>query len=78
MTESQVVNEWISLGERKGMVISHRQKLLELLEARFPSLVPPDVVGLIDAQDSLTLLDGWFRVALRADTIDPFLGAVQR
>jgi len=40
MTESPIVNEWMSQGEAKGKLENQRQSLLELLEGRFPSMVP--------------------------------------
>ncbi len=78
MTESQVVNEWISQGEAKGMLIKQRQNLLEALSLRFPGSTPDDVVRLINEQESLTLLDDWFRAALRAYTFEQFMDVLKR
>jgi hypothetical protein len=75
MTESQVVNEWISQGELKRQ----RRNLLELLEGRFPGAVPNDVVQLIQQQDSLELLHDWFKVAVRASTtFEQFLDVLKK
>jgi hypothetical protein len=75
MTESQVVNEWISKGEAKRQ----RQNLLELLEGRFSGAVPNDVVQLIQQQDSLELLHDWFKVAVRASTtFEQFLDVLKK
>ena len=79
MTESQVVNEWISQGEAKGNLERQRQNLLELLEGRFPGAVPDEVVRLIRQQDSLELLHDWFKVAVRASTtIEQFLDVLKK
>jgi hypothetical protein len=68
MTESQVVNEWISQGEAKATFRERRQSLVEALEGRSPGAVPSDGVQLIQQQDSLELLHDWFRVAVRTST----------
>ncbi len=78
MTESQVVNDWISQGEAKGKLTERRQKLLEALSLRFPSSTLDDVVRIINEQESLTLLDDWFRAALRADTFEQFMAVLKR
>jgi len=73
MTESQVVNEWMS----KGRLEERRQKLLEALEMRFPGEVPNEVAQLVNQQESLTLLDDWFRAALRVSTFAQFLAVLK-
>jgi hypothetical protein len=78
MTESQVVNEWIRQGEVKGKLEQGRQKLLEALAIRFPGAVTEEVVRLVNGQDSLPLLDDWFRAALRADTFEQFLHVLKQ
>jgi hypothetical protein len=74
MTESQVVNEWIS----QGMLKEGRRNLLEVLEARFPRAVPNDVVQLIQQQDSLDLLHDWLKAAVRAPTFEQFLDVLKK
>lgn len=78
MTESQVVNEWIGQGMVKGELAASRRNLLELLNGRFPGAVPPDVTRLIQQQDSLELLNDWFRAAVRAFSFDQFLEVLKR
>jgi hypothetical protein len=78
MTESEVVNEWISQGEVRGKLAIRRQDLLETLQERFPNEVPEEVLRLIKAQESLELLHHWFRAAIRADTFDKFLDILKR
>ncbi len=78
MTESQVVNEWISRGEAKGKLLEARQNLLELLEGRFPGAVPNDVVQLIQHQESLELLHDWFKTAVRAYSFEQFMNGLKR
>ncbi len=78
MTESPVVNEWISQGEAKGMLIERRQSLLELLEGRFPGAVPADVVQSIQQQESPELLQDWFRAAVRAYSFDQFMAVLKK
>jgi hypothetical protein len=78
MTESQVVNEWISQGEAKGKLAERRQKLLKLLSKRFPGAVPDDVIRLINKQESLDLLDHWFDAAAEAYTFQQFADVVKQ
>ncbi len=78
MTESEVVNEWISQGEVKGQLKERRQKLLRLLQRKFPGLVPEEVSHLVGRQESLPVLDDWFDAAISAATIQDFLAALRR
>jgi hypothetical protein len=78
MTESQVVNEWISKGEAQGKLSTQRQVLLELLEGRFPGAVPDDVVRLIQHQEGLELLHDWFKAAVRAYSFEQFLAVLKK
>jgi hypothetical protein len=78
MTESQVVNEWISRGEAKGKLANQRQNLLELLEGRFPGVVPNDVVQMIQQQESQELLHEWFMAAVRAYSFEQFMAVLKR
>lgn len=77
MTESRVVNEWISQGEARGMLTDRRQMVLMLLNDRFPGLVPDEVTRLINEQDSLDLLEHWFRAATKAYTFEHFLAVLK-
>ena len=78
MTESQVVNEWISQGEARGRLSASRQKLLEALTLRFPGSVPDEVIKLIKEQESLLLLDEWFRAAVRVYTFEQFMDVLKK
>jgi hypothetical protein len=78
MTESQVVNEWISQGEVKGKLEERRRNLLKVLNVRFPGSVTDEIARLISAQDSSPLLDDWFLAALRADTFEQFLDVLKQ
>jgi hypothetical protein len=68
MTESQIVNRWISRGELNRA----RADLLQTLRVRFPESTSPDVVQMVEQQQSLALLDEWFAAALRATTFEQF------
>lgn len=78
MTESQVVNDWISKGEAKGELRKEQQLLLRLLNKRFPGAVPPEVAKLISEQESLDLLNHWFDAAASAVTYDEFFAVLKR
>ena len=78
MTESQVVNEWMSQGEARGTLKAHRQNLIELLQGRFPAAVPEEVVRLINEQESLEMLRLWFRAAVQAFTFEHFMAVLRR
>lgn len=77
MTESQIVNRWISQGETKGKLETRRQDLLGLLEGRFPGVVPEEVVRLIQQQECMELLWDWFKAAVQASTFEDFLLALR-
>jgi hypothetical protein len=74
MTESIVVNEWIEAGEVKAS----RLKLIDVLEVRFPSALNRELRQTILEQDTLSLLNDWFRAALRAATYDDFLAVLRQ
>ncbi len=78
MTESQVVNEWIGQGEVKGELKNQRLNLLTLLNMKFPGGVPVDVARLINEQEALELLRGWFATAVRADTFQQFMDVLKK
>jgi hypothetical protein len=78
MTESQVVNEWISQGVAKGKREERQQNLLMLLNTRFPGAVPAEVERLIKEQESLDLLGDWFRAALSAYSFQQFMDVLKR
>jgi len=78
MTESQVVNEWISQGEAKGQLTERRHNLLKLLNKRFPGAVPDDVTRLINEQESLGVLGDWFDAAAGAYTFQQFMDVLKK
>lgn len=78
MTESQIVNEWISQGEARGKLTERRQNLLKLLNKRFPGAVPDDVTKLVNEQESLELLGHWFDAAAEAYTFQQFLAVLKQ
>jgi hypothetical protein len=75
MTESQVVNEWISQGEARGRLAGARQSVLHLLEHLFPGTVPEEIERLITREESLQRLDAWFEVALTLVSKPGFVAA---
>jgi hypothetical protein len=78
MTESQVVNEWISQGEAKATLRERRRKVLDALSFHFPGAATDEIVRLVNEQDSLPLLDDWFWAALRADTFEQFVAVLKK
>jgi hypothetical protein len=78
LTESQVVNEWISQGEAKGKLMVRRHSLLKLLSARFPGALPDEAVRLINEQESLDLLGDWFDAAVGAYTFQQFMDVLKQ
>ncbi|WP_143393071.1 hypothetical protein [Fimbriiglobus ruber] len=77
MTESQVVNEWISRGEARGRLVGRRQSLLRLLTKRFSGAVPDEVVRFINEQESPEVLDHWFDAAVEVYTFPQFLAVLK-
>jgi hypothetical protein len=78
MTESQVVNEWISQGKAEGTLEERRRNLLRVLTVRFPGAVTDEIVRLVNQQDSLPMLDDWSLAALRAYTFEQFLDELKK
>jgi hypothetical protein len=73
MTESQVANRWINLGEVKKA----RKALRELLQGRFPGSASEELGQVIQNQDSLPLLGDWFRATVQANTFEQFLAVLK-
>jgi hypothetical protein len=78
MTESPVVNSWILQGRRRGALETKRQSILETLDVRFPSETAMKVRRLIEQPETQSILDDWFRAALRAGSYDEFLQTLRR
>ncbi|HEY8504041.1 MAG TPA: hypothetical protein VIL46_05625 [Gemmataceae bacterium] len=70
--ESQVVNEWLAEGERRGQRTLLRQKLTRVLETRFHTPVPEEIKQRIEAQSDVAVLDRWFDLALTVGSPDEF------
>jgi hypothetical protein len=77
MTESQVVNEWISRGKAEGKLEERRENLLRLLSKRFPGAASEAVIRLVNEQESLELLSHWFDAAVEAETFPQFLDVLK-
>jgi hypothetical protein len=77
MTESQVVNEWISRGKAEGKLEERRENLLRLLSKRFPGTALEAVIRLVNEQESLELLSHWFDAAVEAETFPQFLDVLK-
>lgn len=73
MTESMVVNTWISRGEARGKLRMARLTLLELLELRFPGKVSAEIDQHVNQQSDLDLLRTWFRAAAQVPTMEDFI-----
>jgi hypothetical protein len=73
MTESQVAQEVRHEGEIKA----RQEDTLTVLEDKFPSAVTEELIRVIKDQDSLVLLNQWFRTALRATNLDDFIAVLR-
>jgi hypothetical protein len=78
LTESEWVNGWIRQGFIKGQLEASRWSLLRVLDTRFLRAVTDEIRRLINNQKDLKLLEAWLDVALRADTFDHFLTALNK
>ncbi|MFO0824625.1 MAG: hypothetical protein U0792_16155 [Gemmataceae bacterium] len=78
MTESQVVNEWLTQGETQGKLRERREVLVRVLNKRFPGVVPPEVTKLINEQESFDLLRHWFDAALDATAFADFMAVLKQ
>ncbi|MGL4554548.1 MAG: hypothetical protein ACRC33_25570, partial [Gemmataceae bacterium] len=78
MGESQVANGWRAEGDVRGTMRTLRRVLVETLDAKFPGEASPEASQLIERQDTPSVLDDWFRAALRAGTCDDFLQTLRR
>lgn len=78
MTESPLVNEWISQGVEKAMLKERRRTLIAVLERKFRITLPADMVRFINEQESLPLLEDWRNAALDAATLGDFMAVLKR
>lgn len=78
VTESILGKQMRQQGEEIGNQRTARKMLLFVVETKFGSQIPEDYLRLIREQESLTLLDGWFRAAVTADTAEAFLAHLRQ
>lgn len=71
VTESQVLNEWISKAELRAELRKEQQLVLRLLNTRFPGATSAKVAKLITEQESADLLNHWFDAAAAAPPTTP-------
>jgi len=76
-TESEVVNNWLRRGRAEGELKAKRDGLARLLRNRFPDAVSGDAVRMVQQQQSLSLLEGWFDIASTVGSFDEFLAALR-
>ncbi len=77
MTESQVVNGWVSQSVDRTLLTDARAFLTECLTERFGT-VPAEVLRTIEEQPSLSMLQDWRKSAWRAKTMDEFIAVLRR
>jgi len=63
LTESEVVNDWLRRGNERGTLRERRRMLLDLLDMRFPGQLDPEYRRMVEEQESLPMLQSWFRAA---------------
>jgi hypothetical protein len=77
-TESNLSLGCAAEAEYRGEIKRARRDLLQVLDFRFPGTISRDIRELIQKQDSLYILEDWFKAALQAFSIDSFRGQVLR
>jgi len=78
MTESQVVNEWVNRGETKGNLQTKRRDVVRLVGLRFPGQSMPEVIQLINQQESMPILEDWFDSAATVLTFEEFVRVLKQ
>jgi hypothetical protein len=76
MKESTVVAEWKAEARAEGIAETKRGDLIQLLELKFGSAVPADLVAAIEAQADIDVLSHWFKAAFKAESLDAFRKAM--
>lgn len=76
MPESQVVKEWIAMGEERGRRETLRSTLIHALKIRFGPL-PTDLVTSIHSENDLDRLSRWFDAALTCPSLEQFQAGLQ-
>jgi hypothetical protein len=62
----------------RGLEGFEMTELIELLDGRFPGMLTGEVSRIIVEQESLGLLDDWFKEAVRASSFEQFLTILKR
>jgi hypothetical protein len=78
MTESIIVNRLTEKARREERILMRRETVLEAAQARFPDVIPVEIVDLIRRQDSEELLREWHRAAITAASAEEFLAVVRQ
>jgi hypothetical protein len=73
MTESQVVNRWVS----QGKLEQARLVLIRLLKRRFGDALPGEALETIKMQPSLPLLEDWIDAVVTAQTLQDYLAVLR-
>jgi hypothetical protein len=69
--QSQQVLEWQAEARKQGKAEGKAEMVLQLLELRFGTPVPPDLATRIRANTDLAQLDSWFQAAHDARSLAP-------
>jgi len=78
VTHSIIATRMLDLGRAEGDLRTQRRAILELLGIKFPGEASAEVVQLIEQQESLDLLHGWFRALARSSDYAEFLAHLRR
>jgi len=78
LTESQIVNEWILTRAVKITLDERRRSLLNIIDIRFPGQLQADYRSMIEQQESLAVLDDWFRSAAQAQSFEQVIAVLRR
>jgi hypothetical protein len=77
MVESPFIKEFEMAAEKKGAVQNQKDNLLWLLERRFPTALPAELVAAITTTSNLDQLKKWTTAAYDAPTLDAFRQAMK-
>jgi hypothetical protein len=78
VTESPLLNSWVQQAADRSRLEQGREWLLDYLRARFPAELTSEVVETINAQPSVSLLDAWFKSAVRAKTYEEVVAVLRK
>lgn len=77
MTESTLVNRWMSQAESRAELRMMRQNLIYLLELRFPTARIEAIAKMIETQDDLNLLQRWFAIIAQCKCVDELIQSLR-